>query len=256
MAMFVPGFPVGRMIHARRLLPVLTIGLLVAGSANFTAADIIITQLLGRQYVTYNGGYAIQSASGAAGNSNLTSGLSPPSRHLMGTAHEAGDYNGHQWSFDVSWNLVQSWAHTDHAILSDGALAVTCVGTDVFGARGWNNQEIYFVSNDTTNYHFGGDVTGGQWVDFLKWNPSTSNWDRVYLGIGGNFSKNGSITAGLYRVIANPNSFVANLNVQPVNDWQWTLTFPDALVSVIPEPGAFLLVVLAFMSTFAMQRNR
>jgi hypothetical protein len=232
-------------------MPILLAGLvvLIGGfrSPSSLLGDIIVSGRLAREYVSYSGGYAIDGESGAAGSDVLFPGLLPQSLDLTGTHHADGEYAGHTWSYDVGWNLHQSWGITQQTIMAEGSMALAATGSDTFGIDGWNNQEIYFDVTETTGYDLTGYISGRQTVDFQAYNETYDQWFRIFLAYGDplDFSKNGTLNPGLYRLINNPYSFTADANSQPVNEWTWTIGFQNGTVSAaVPEPGSGL----AFLS--------
>lgn len=203
-------------------------------------------------HATYVAGFAVVGIQGEAGSSTAHLALSPNELSLTGSDSVSDSYLFWQVDASVAWDMAQTYTvdATARSFSAAGAMRLAVDGAVVglnctpclptMQLEGTNSQALEFTLDSATPYSFASTTGAEQWVDLLRWDIPAQRWFALWHGFSltqaTSFATTGQLQAGLYRVQNNQGSLRAN-GAQALRDtaWAWTLTLPEASVSVVPE---------------------
>jgi hypothetical protein len=239
------------------------------------SAIVALTGRTSESNVNYKGGGDIDYT--YVGTTTPVTSLLPSTLGLPATsASHSGVRLLYDWSYTVAWELSQSYSivgdvsglnqisgqgMTDVSVVSTQAchhILLTC-NKDVIGITGLNSQILTFTVSESTAYTITGTIGGGEAVYMQVWNTTDSKWHSFehFFGSITSFNQSDTLGPGLYRVINSLNSFKADTAPWTQHaTWSYTLSFPDAQVTSVPEPASVGLSLAGVLTTLTLARRK
>lgn len=222
--------------------------------------------------IHHYGGFAIVGSSGDDGSTTPVTSLAPATLSLANSHQHAGSYLYWDVEYTQTWALTQSWAvdPAAHTISASGSTHLVNTGSVVgpnctpclptLQIDSTNTQALDFSLSETTTYSFHSVTTADEWVDLLRWVPASQGWTTVWYGAptneGRSWDSSGTLQAGLYRLRNNPYAQRADSgHLVQDSSWSYTMTLPDAVLTPVPEPAAWMMLV-AGAAWLGLRRRR
>ena len=222
-------------------------------------------------HLAYGGGFATAGKNGTVGTLDPV-GLSGPAT-LVGQGADSftGGYLGWAVSWQMAWDLQQTWglsadAHTlsgsgfaqlaqSNSVIGTGCLP-SCPASVLMTAH--NGQDFQFTLDAPTAYQFHSEVSLNEGVQINRWDESRQRW-FTYAGsvAGGVADRSGTLDAGRWQVVSSRSADVLGSTPASLSEtWDFNLTLANAQwVSAVPEPTSALLLPVGLLALVGLRRR-